>query len=90
MFLKLEIIHVLQREEMVCKAAIARLQEKTRLLEKQFGWSTEAFLKMFNSGQAGDDLDFFRWYALAEAIKEWQTTRDSLQELLTDSELVSA
>jgi len=90
MILKPEIIHVLQREETVCKAAIARLREKTRLLEKQFGWSTESFLKMFNSGQAGDDLDCFRWYALAEAIKEWQKTYDSLQEVLTDSELVSA
>ena len=90
MVLKPEIIQVLEREKAVCETAIARLKEKAQLLEKQFGWSTDAFLKLFSSGEAGDDLAFFRWYALAEAIKDWQTTYDSLKELLAGSELVSA
>jgi hypothetical protein len=90
MLLKPEIIRVLQREKAVCEAALARLQEKTRPLEKRFGWSTDTFLRLFNTGEAGDDQDFFRWYALAEAIKEWETTCDSLEELLTNKELASA
>lgn len=90
MILKPEIIRVLQREKAVCEAALVRLHEKTRPLEKQFGWSTDVFLKRFNAGQAGDEQDFFRWYALAEAIQDWQTTYDSLEELLNNQELVNA
>jgi hypothetical protein len=90
MTLKPEIIYVLQREQTVCTAALARLQEKTRPLEKQFGWSTATFLELFNAGKAGDEHDFFRWYALAEAMKEWQQTYDSIAELLVNAELVSA
>ena len=48
------------------------------------------FLRKFNSGEAGDDLEFFRWYALAQAIKDWQATYDGLRELLGDSEPVGA
>ena len=78
MTLKPEIIHILQREKAVCETAISRLQEKTTPLEQAFGWSTETFLQRFNTGQTGDEQDFFRWYALAEAIKEWQKTLDNL------------
>lgn len=90
MMLKPEIVHVLQREKAVCETALVRLQEKTNPLEKKFGWSTELFLDRFKAGQAGDEQDFFRWYALAEAIEDWQTTYDSLEELLTNKELVNA
>jgi hypothetical protein len=90
MTLKPEIIHVLQREKTVCEAALLRLREKTRPLENEFGWFTATFLKLFNAGKTGDDQEFFRWYALAEAIQEWQKTYDSLQEILSDAELVNA
>lgn len=90
MTLKPEIIQVLQREKTVCEAALLRLQEKAHVLENEFGWSTAAFLKRFNAGKTGDDQEFFRWYALAEAMQEWQKTYDSLQEVLSDVELVNA
>ena len=51
MMLKPEVIHILQREKAVYEAAMQRLQEKTRLLEKQFGWSTHMFLELFNAGK---------------------------------------
>ena len=90
MILKPEVVHVLEREKMMCETAIKRLEEKAFLWEKQFGWSTDTFLRKFNSGEAGDDLEFFRWYALAQAIKDWQATYDGLRELLGDSEPVGA
>ena len=34
--------------------------------------------------------EFFLWYALAEAVKDWQKTRDSLEELLRGSKPVNA
>ena len=90
MVLKPELMYVLRREKMVCETAITRLQEKTQFLEERFGWSTETFLAKFNSGKVGDDLAFFRWYAFAEATREWETTYGSLQELFADSGLISA
>ncbi|MGC8810747.1 MAG: hypothetical protein ACP5Q3_10905 [bacterium] len=90
MTLKPEVRRVLSREKMVCDAAIARLKEKCRPLEQRYGWTTQEFMEKFNSGEAGDDQEFFQWYALAEAVKDWQKTRDSLEELLAGSELMNA
>lgn len=88
--LKPEVIRVLEREKAVCETAIARLREKHRPLEQQYGWTTDEFLEKFSTGEIQDDQAFFLWYALAEAAKDWQKTRDSLEELLAGSEPVSA
>jgi hypothetical protein len=90
MKLRPEVIRVLEREKMMCETAIAHLREKYRLLEQRYGWSTEVFLRKFNAGEIGDDQEFFLWYALAEAVKDWQKTLDSLEELLSGLELASA
>jgi hypothetical protein len=90
MNLKVEVIQVLEREKKVSEAAIARLREKCRLLEQQYGWPTHEFLKKFNAGEIGDEQEFFRWYALAEALKDWQATHDSVAELLAGAEVVGA
>ena len=90
MNLKPEVVRILAREKLVCESAIARLREKCRTLEQRYEWSTDMFLKKFNAGEIGDDQAFFVWYALAEATKDWQKTRDSLEELLASAEPVSA
>lgn len=90
MNLKPEVTRILRREKMVSETALARLKEKTRPLELEYGWSTDTFLKKFDAGEVGDEQAFFRWYALAEAIKDWQKTRESVEELLAGSELVRA
>jgi len=90
MNLKPEVIRVLAREKMVCDTAIARLRERYRPLEQRYGWSTDEFLKKFNAGQIGDKQEFFLWYALAEAVKDWQVTRNSLEDLVRSSETVGA
>ncbi|MBU4225991.1 MAG: hypothetical protein KKC71_09245 [Chloroflexi bacterium] len=90
MSLKPEVIHVLAREKMVCDTAIARLRERYRPMEQQYGWTTDEFLEKFDAGEIGDDQEFFLWYALAEAVKDWRVTRSSLEELLASSETVGA
>ena len=59
MDLKPEVIRALDREQRVCETALARLREKTRPLEEQYGWSTDAFLKKFDAGEIGDAHAFF-------------------------------
>ena len=90
MHFKAEVIRLLDREKAVSEVAIARLLERCRLLEQQYGWPTEEFLNKFNAGEIGDEHEFFLWYALAEAVRDWQATRDSVEELLADSEALSA
>jgi len=90
MNLKPEVTRILTREKMVSETALARLKEKTLPLELEYGWSTDTCLKKFDAGEVGDEQIFFRWYALAEAIKDWQTTWESVEELLAGSELVRA
>ena len=82
MILKTEVVQALEREQRMCVTAIARLQERSRPLEEEFGWSTELFLQKFDAGETGDEQVFFRWFAVAEAMKDWQKTYDSLNELL--------
>ncbi len=76
MNLKPEVTRILVREKLVSQTALARLREKIRPLEMRYGWSTDTFPKKFDAGEAGDEQVFFRWYALAEAIKDWQKTCD--------------
>jgi uncharacterized protein YhaN len=90
MVLKPEVVRVLEREQRVCEMAIDRLKERSRPLEQEYGWSTKLFLEKFNAGEVGDDKAFFLWYALAEAIQDWQQTCESLREFLANAELVSA
>lgn len=90
MILKPEIVRVLEREQKMCETAIERLEEHARPWEDEYGWSTDLFVEKFNSGEAGDELVFFQWFAVAEAIKDWQKTYNSLNELLTDAELIHA
>lgn len=66
----------------MCEIAIARLIEKCRILEEQYGLLTYEFVRKFDEGEIGDEQIFFRWYAYTEAIEDWQTTKNSVQELL--------
>jgi hypothetical protein len=85
MQLKSEVIRSLERERKLSEAALARLVEQCIALEAQYGWSTEEFLRKFEAGEFGDDQDFFRWYALGQAQRGWQTTRQSLGEVLAQA-----
>ena len=88
MQLKPEIMRVLEREKECSMLAITRLQEKCRVFEVQYGWKTDEFLGKFDMGDIGDDLDFFHWYAYAEAINDWQITLSNLTKFLVGSETV--
>ena len=85
MQLKPEVVRSLKREQRLSEAALARLAEQCQVFETQYGWSTDEFLRKFNAGEIGDDQDFFRWYALAQAKTDWQVTQQSLGEVLAQS-----
>jgi len=85
MRLKSEVLRSLERERKLSETALARLAEQCQAFEARYGWSTEEFLRKFDAGEIGDDQDFFRWYALAQAQLDWQATRQSLSEVLAQA-----
>jgi len=40
--------------------------KKLGILEQQFGMQSDLFYQKFQSGELGDDEEFFRWHALLE------------------------
>ena len=90
MKLKREVINVLEREMKICDKAISQLSEKLDPYEKEYGYSTEKFMELFNGGKLGDSHTLFKWYAHGKAIRDWQRTRQGLEELISSSENVNA
>lgn len=80
--MKKEIIHSLEREKKISQLAINHLKDQIRSYESKFRWSTSEFLNKFDNGLIGDDEAFFKWYALAQALKDWQTTKEALEEAI--------
>ncbi len=77
-----EILHSLEREKKISQLAIRHLKDQLKSYEEKFNWSTAEFLEKFDSGSIGDDEAFFKWYALAQALKDWQTTKEALEEAI--------
>jgi len=42
------------------------ISAKLRVLEEQFGMTSDLFYQKFHGGELGDDEEFFRWDALVE------------------------
>ena len=38
--------------------------------EKEYQLASEQFLEQFNSGNLGDEMDFFEWFGLCELRKD--------------------
>ena len=58
------------------------LAAKLRVLEEQFGMTSDLFSQQFQRGELGDDEVFFRWYALVEMQRR---VAQRLALLLADS-----
>lgn len=84
MVMKPEVIRSLERERGICFLAIQHLETMCKEFEGKYHWTTEEFLQKFDSGLAGDDEDFFKWYAVAQGLIEWKSTKNALEEVLVD------
>jgi hypothetical protein len=69
----------LKREYTLYANAIAFYKKTIRELEHKHRLSTNVFLKRFESGQLGDDADYFDWYAFAKLLSQWQQAQSALR-----------
>jgi len=69
----------LEREYALCSSAIAFYKKSLKEFERKYRLTTTAFLKRFETGEIGDDADFFDWYAFARLLAQWQKTQSALR-----------
>jgi len=82
--MKKELIQSIEREKKITLVAMNHIEDRLQVYEKKYGWQTRDFIAKFETGIAGDDDDFFKWYALAEALNDWSKTRKALEEVLAN------
>ena len=80
--IKAEVMRSLEREKKMCVFAIDHLESLCKEFEEQYHWTTDEFLQRFDNGLAGDDEVFFKWYAVAQGLADWKSTKRALEEVL--------
>lgn len=83
--MKQVIIESLKREEDICKIAIQHLKKDCKKFERKYNISTNEFIKKFDQGEIGDNEDFFKWYTIASAIKDWTNKKNELKNFINDN-----
>lgn len=69
----------LKREYALYANAIAFYKKAIGELERKHRLRTNVFLKRFESGQLGDDTDYFDWYAFAKLLFQWQQAQSAIR-----------
>jgi len=61
----------LDQNERVAKYKIKKYSSICENFEKKYGMDSDLFMKKFDSGDLGDDDDFFDWYAAKRGLDIW-------------------
>jgi len=57
-----------------------RFRERLNEFEEEYDMSSEEFMDKFESGELGDDEDFFEWYAVYRSKVHWEEKTCKLRE----------
>jgi hypothetical protein len=63
------IVEALQRERALLRVKAKILKSRVEDFEKRFNMKSEEFLEKFESGELGDDEEFFLWWCFLQALK---------------------
>jgi len=61
----------LEQNERVAKYKIKKYSDICENLEKKYEMDSDTFMEKFDSGELGDDDDFFDWYAAKRGLDIW-------------------
>jgi len=75
------VLAIIRRENKICQAAIRYLRDKCTVFEKKYQLSSDIFYSLFQSGEMGDEQDFFEWKALIDGISEWKQSEQELERM---------
>ncbi|MBC8433172.1 MAG: hypothetical protein H8D96_14785 [Desulfobacterales bacterium] len=77
-----EIKTSLKREYDLYTSAMAFYKTALKELEQKHHLNTRTFLKRFESGQVGDESDFFDWYAFAKLLERWRKAQSAIRSAI--------
>ncbi len=63
------IVEALQRERALLRVKARILKSRVEDFEKRFNMKSEEFLEKFESGELGDDEEFFLWWSFLQALR---------------------
>ena len=72
----------LKREYNLYTNAMAFYKNILKELEQKHRLSTKVFLKKFESGQLGDESDYFDWYAFAKLLDKWRKAQSEIRSAI--------
>jgi hypothetical protein len=72
----------LKREYDLYTSAMAFYKTTLKELEQKHKIDTRTFLKKFESGQMGDESDFFDWYAFAKLLDRWRKAQSEIRSAI--------
>jgi len=79
------IVEALQRERALLRVKARILRSRVEDFEKRFNIKSEEFLEKFESGELGDDEEFFLWWSFLQALRSvderMRIVESKLQEL---------
>ncbi len=61
----------LEQNEHVAKYKIKKYSDICENFEKKYEMDSDIFMEKFDSGELGDDDDFFDWYAAKRGLDIW-------------------
>ena len=77
-----EIKTSLKREYDLYSNAMAFYKNTLKAFEQKYQLSTQAFLKKFETGQLGDEADYFDWYAFAKLLAKWRKAQSAIRSAI--------
>jgi len=77
-----EIKRSLKREYDLYSNAMAFYKNTLKEFEQKHQLSTQAFLKRFESGQLGDEADYFDWFAFAKLLAKWRKAQSVIRSAI--------
>lgn len=72
----------IERELKIMKAKLEGFEKEMQNFESKHRLSSKEFYKKFESGELGDDEDYFAWWSAIHAYESIQARMETLQELL--------
>ncbi len=77
-----EIKTSLKREYDLYSNAMVFYKKTLKEFEQKHQLSTQVFLKKFESGQLGDEADYFDWYAFAKLLAKWRKAQSVIRSAI--------
>ena len=60
---------------------ITTLKDELKTYENKYKLNSEEFIRKFNSGELGDEEDYFSWYSIYDIISEVKDKIESLESI---------